>query len=130
MKEQKHYRAYFGPLLGIVLVWLIYGIIQGKLSTMQIGCWVVMFLAGGALLVNNQRNESFHDAVGIPLLAALSVYIWTSANPSLIGRIFCLPLILYFAWLAAKPYIERKKSRSDAKNPCETPVELEGNSKG
>jgi len=76
MKKDKHFRILLGAglcyLFGILIWW------HAEWSAIQIGCFAVMLVCGIALLVNNQRNEAFHNFAATP-------YVWPQS--STFGRI-------------------------------------------
>jgi len=128
MKKDKHFRAIMATCLCFLLAILVWWRVE--LSVVQIGCFVVMLLAGLTLVINNHRNEGFHHAASIPFIAAVLVYIWSDTR-TLRGSIFCLPITLYCVWIAMKPYyIKWKKSQGPANGSSESPVEFEGKSNG
>jgi hypothetical protein len=128
MKKVEHFRAIMGTCMCVLLVMSFWW--RAEWSTIQMCCLVIMFLAGVALLVNNQRNEAFHDAASIPMIAAAVVWFWTPTRNVGEGVVSFLGSI-YFVWLAVKPYyIKWKKSNSPAADSNESLLAPEGNSKG
>jgi uncharacterized membrane protein len=129
MEKIKYFRIGMATGLCVLLVVLVWS--RAEWSTVQIGCWVVILLAGLALLVNNQRNEAFHDATYIPLIAAVLVFFWVSKPLHSIQIVINILLSSLFGWFALKPYfIKWKKSHSPTDGSIVSPVELDGKSNG
>jgi len=128
MKKDRHFRAVMATCLCFLLAVLIWW--RAEWSVVQIVCFVVMLLVGLALLINNQRSEAFHQAAGIPFIAAAVVYFWSDTQ-SLRGSIVLLPVTSYFAWLAMKSYyIKWKTSHCPADDSNKPLLDIEGNNKG
>jgi hypothetical protein len=128
MKKDREFRVVFGTCLCGLFASLVWW--RAEWSAAQIGSGVVMLLAGGALLVNNRRNEAFHDAAFVPLAAAGVVWFWIPTRNVIEGIINFL-VSTYLAWFAMKPYyIKWKNSHSHADGAAELPVGLEGKSNG
>ena len=128
MKRDKQFHAVMGTLMvglvAIVIWW------RAEWSAVQIGCFVVILLVGGALWVNNHRNEAFHNAAFIPLATAIIVFSWMDTR-TLLGCIVRLPFTLFVVWLALKPYyLKWKKSRNHVHGSSEPHVGLEVKSNG
>jgi hypothetical protein len=123
MKKDKHFRSVVATCLCGLLVILVWW--RAEWTAVQIGCFVVVLLVGGALLVNNQRSEAFRHAAFLPLAAAGVVYIWTDTRDRTQGVInFLISLLL--VWISLKPYyLKWMNSHSHADGSVEPPVGLE-----
>jgi len=121
MKKHKNFRLIWGIWLCSILAIMIWW--RAEWTPVQIGCWVVMLLAGLAALINNQRNEAFDNAVNIPLIAAVVVFYWSDTR-TLRGSIILIPVTIYFVWIAVKPYyVQWKKSHGFADSVSESPAD-------
>ena len=123
MKKDRHFRAVLGTCMCFLIAIMVWW--RADWSAIQVGCFTVMLLASGALLVNDHRNEDFHHAATIPLVAALLVSYWTPTRDIRQGVInFVISSI--WVWFAMKPYyIKWKRPRIQTETSGESPQELE-----
>jgi hypothetical protein len=114
--------------MGVFLAFVVWCGADGGWSALQIGCLTEILLAGGAILVNNQRSDAFHFAATIPLLAGILALDWTMSNAhSLRGKIIFLLSAMFLTWIVIRPRFKRSPTRSDPDDPLRLHVNPEGN---
>ena len=106
MKNETFYRVTFAAVLCIGLAALIW--YHRELSAAQIGCFLIIFVAGAVRLVSNLANNIIRIAVGVTMLAAGAVLHWTSsAHPSIMGTVI---YVLLFITVAPLLFLRRPVS--------------------
>ncbi len=121
MKKQKHFRAAMAIFMCFVLAILVWR--RAEWSPAQTGCCLVMLLAGGVLLVNNQRNEAVRRGAFIPLMAACLALMWLPKPMDTRQIVDDLVLSLILVFVALKSYYPRwKNSRMHAESSSKPPA--------
>jgi hypothetical protein len=96
MKEWmgNHRQQIMTLLLCIWFVFIIWGIMHGKLTGVQIVCVILWLPVCVVIIVNNLKNMILHNAMISLNYGIFAIYLWTR-DKSFIGRLFFVSFLFF-----------------------------------